>query len=237
MKRILACLLLSLAILSHAQIKLAYRKLAASKKGDYKARVEYPVFGGGGVANFAAAAWKSTAVRGYRKFLKDAKQFRAEEKKGGITTAAEYYYDGSPKITSLTIGLISGYMQMGNYMGGAHGMQWYEPMNVGMVRGKAAMIRLRDILRGGVDPTNTISPLVIKKLKVKKAAWVEEGTVKALTRTQLDSFVINSMGLLYLFEPYAMGSYAEGPYEVQLTWAELREWIDPNGPLLALRQR
>lgn len=236
MKRASVLLFLAPALLANAQVKLTYRKLAASKKGEYTASVTYPEFEGGGVASFASTSWKANATSGFRKFLRDARQLRAEGRKGKIKTG-EYYYDGKATITALTIGLVSGYMRMDSYTGGAHGMQWYEPLNIGMVRGKRAVIKLRDLLRAGVDPMNTISPVVIKKLMAKKAAWVKEGTVKALTRAQLDSFVISSTGLRFLFEPYAMGSYAEGPYEIQLTWADLNDWIDPNGPILALRQR
>lgn len=226
-------MLIALPILisvAHAQsVKVTYKTLSTKKKGDYTATVKYPVFGGGAVATFASTQWKNNATRGFNGFLKMAKEARAEERKGKFHTG-EYYYDGQAKVTLSKPNLISGYMAMSNYVGGAHGMNWPEPINVALINGKPGMLKLAHLLKKGVDPMQTISPFVIEKLRAQGAAWVESGEVKALDKKQLESFVITPKGLHYMFEPYAMGSYAEGQYHVELSWKEVDEFIDWTGP-------
>ena len=47
-------------------------------------------------------------------------------------------------------------------------------------------------------------------------------------RDSIDSFVISEVGVNWIFDPYVLGSYAEGRYEALLTWADLKDILKPN---------
>ncbi len=41
-------------------------------------------------------------------------------------------------------------------------------------------------------------------------------------------------GLIIHFDPYAVDCYAAGMYQVEIPWSELKDLIDPKGPVSLL---
>lgn len=64
---------------------------------------------------------------------------------------------------------------------------------------------------------------VIAALREREAAWVESGEVTAAAPWLLDAFTVEPGGLAVHFSPYAVGPYAQGPFEVRVPFESLRE--------------
>lgn len=108
------------------------------------------------------------------------------------------------------------------YSGGAHPNHWSEAFNFAMVEGKPRQLKLDDLFRKGSKPGKAISDKLIAKLQKEEGAeWVINGDVKAITPQQLDRFTIGMDGLTWYFNPYEVGPYVSGDFEIKLTWNEL----------------
>ncbi|MBQ9358228.1 MAG: DUF4163 domain-containing protein [Abditibacteriota bacterium] len=53
-------------------------------------------------------------------------------------------------------------------------------------------------------------------------------------KDSIDCFVISEIGVNWIFDPYVLGSYAEGRYEALLTWADLKDILKPQPVIDAL---
>jgi hypothetical protein len=117
------------------------------------------------------------------------------------------------------------------YSGGAHGMNWTDGLNVRVDGESVSEITLDDCFRPGADYLPALGPLVLTSLKEQEASWVVNGEVTSLEKDGLGSFALGGNGITFFFAPYAMGSYAEGAYEVTVPWSALGDL--PNQELVA----
>jgi hypothetical protein len=108
------------------------------------------------------------------------------------------------------------------FTGGAHPNHDSTTFNYMKVEGKFKRIHFADLMRLRIVPEALASQIVIPKLKAAGASAVTSGSVELLTADQADKFYITKDGLTWRFDPYEMGSYAEGAYEVSATWEELK---------------
>jgi hypothetical protein len=66
------------------------------------------------------------------------------------------------------------------------------------------------------------SDAVIAKLKQKESATeVTSGQITKLTPEQRERFVATPEGLMFLFDPYEVGPYVAGRFQIRLTAQEL----------------
>ena len=83
-----------------------------------------------------------------------------------------------------------------------------------------------------------ISEICIQRLKEMKSVppgteddWIERGA--GPEKKNFEVFNITKTGLLITFITYQVGSYAEGPSEVFITYPEIKDYID-KGSLLSI---
>ncbi|MEZ6037431.1 MAG: RsiV family protein [Planctomycetota bacterium] len=112
------------------------------------------------------------------------------------------------------------------YAGGAHGNSWPVCMNFVLRDGVATPLRLADL---AVDERSgpQLFELLRDKLRELGASGADQLTAEPLDGDRVPPFVVSPAGVVFGFGPYAVGSYAEGHYHAQLTWAELRGVLTP----------
>lgn len=126
--------------------------------------------------------------------------------------------------------LVSGNWSTYTYTGGAHGMTFFRTVNVGWHWGEVKELDIPDLFLPGVDGYREARFVVLQHLRAnERANWVQDGDFM-LTNELLDNFVVSRKGITWLFEPYAVGSYASGSFAVTVPFREIFG-LDPAGPL------
>jgi hypothetical protein len=194
------------------------RKLLAAQAGYYNSNAEYLVFANHPARSVANPALKKLAETKHRAWVVEAKKAMKELGKPFAAWEHEiamHVSHQTPKL--LTVG-ISTY----SYTGGAHPNHWIEFHSFGTAMGKVRQLTLKDFFQPGFDSAQHVSKLVIQKLKSAEGAdWVQSGEVKRLDAKMLQRFTPDKGGMVWFFNPYDVGPYAAGDFEVKLTLAEL----------------
>jgi hypothetical protein len=225
------------APLLHAQsgaLPVRYKAINDKQKR-LEIEAKYPAFGG--QTPLAKLANRTLEAR----VLKEVRMVRARLKEDwsqkDFTPPAPYSLSIHPEVSVATPGLIS--LQLGcfAYLGGAHGAAWMPTYNFAIVNGKAKQLALQDLFQRKEDAIDTVSKLVIPKLREQGASSVVDGSLKKLTKEQANNFVVTKRGLEFIFEPYSVGSWAEGQRAVEIPFASLAAHLDKNGPLRSMLPR
>lgn len=194
------------------------RYIKNARRNQYTARTSYPVYRGrGAVTRLANSQLAHFARTEHSAFLKEARQIiRNGWKLAGLEHTLRF------KATDFQgPGLISVSYDKIQYLAGAHGMNWTLCFNFGKANGRARRLTLGDFFKNDKEYQKRVSQAAIQKLRQKGAAWVTDGTVKSLTVEQLNRFTVHKDGLRFYFNPYEMGPYAAGSYDIKLTLKEL----------------
>lgn len=197
------------------------RTIRASRPGAFAAVARIPVVAGRGpLARLANRTVESWVRRSQAEFGKEAV---ATLKERGEKPPAPLEQQVSGHISFLVPErLVSVRLDTMEYLGGAHPVSGTATFNFGLVRGQPGRLSLGDLFAPGTKYRSHVSQTVIGRLREKEGAvWVQEGTVKALTPQQLDRFVIERDGLRFHLDPYEVGPYAAGAFEVKLTISDL----------------
>ena len=109
------------------------------------------------------------------------------------------------------------------YTGGAHGNYVYESFNYAVSDDQFRRLELSSILSLNSERFNLLNRLLVEKLKEKKATFVLDGSVNAFEMGELSpSFSIKENGFVFTFAPYMVDAYAAGPYEIFISFDEIR---------------
>jgi hypothetical protein len=119
------------------------------------------------------------------------------------------------------------------YMGGAHGMLYFETINFDLE--KNSIIELEDLFVPEYDYLNIISEYcredLTKQMKQIGAQpdeeWIADGTDPAYTDT-FTNFLINQSGLMIKFPAYQVGPYAIGDFSVSIPYNLFEGYINPH---------
>lgn len=123
--------------------------------------------------------------------------------------------------------LISVKFEVHEYTGGAHGNFSFVVFNMGRVKGKVQRLMLGDFFESDTTYRKRVADLLLAKLKQDEGAlFVRDGTVDSLTNDQLNLFVVQPDGLVFLFNPYDVGPWSSGAIQVKLTVEELGEGLN-----------
>jgi hypothetical protein len=162
------------------------------------------------------------------------KDFVAPEER--MSEAGSYYE--SNYMTELAANdLVSIYFGVSTYYeGAAHPNHNSLVFNYDLKTGQK--LNLADLFKPNSDYLSVISDYSIKALMKQKAPdpdadWIKEGA--GAKEENYKSWNITRQGLKVTFDPYQVASYAEGPHEVVIPYAVLKDVIDPNGPLARMR--
>lgn len=214
--KVLTCLV---ALALGAPADFTVKKVTSGKPDFYVSNSAYLEFSAkhplSGAIN---PALKGFATREQARWLKDAKEMQKEL--GKPTAAWEQEIGMSPEWN--TPRLVSIVISRYDYSGGAHPNHGVEVMNFGLVRGRARQLKLADFFTSGFNSSSHVSKLVVAKLKkVQGADWVQSGELKKLDNKMLERFTPSATGLTWHFNPYDVGPYAAGDFEVKLILNEL----------------
>ncbi len=119
------------------------------------------------------------------------------------------------------------------YMGGAHGMLYFETINFDI--GRDRLIGLEDLFEPGYDYAGTISEYCRRNLigQIQDRGfqpdeeWIEDGTDPDYADT-LTNFLVAPYGLIIKFPAYQAAPYAAGDFSVIIPYSRFEGFIDPD---------
>lgn len=133
-------------------------------------------------------------------------------------------------IQVLSPALISLLITSWTYAGGAHGSLHFIGLNWHLTDGQATPLHLADLFPG---PDTRWQRLLLNhvtaELKEKKATAILHG--QRLELSDMAIFTLSPRGLSLWFAPYAVGSYAEGPFTVTLPLDRISEFLPAESPV------
>lgn len=213
----------ALATLSSAEI--TWRKLVGGVKGKWTATATFPVLGGQSpVYKIANRAFERRA----KAAMSDFKEEMRLENQGGIAYRCFLEFRIDLKFDHPN--LVSALARTEIFTGGAHPNHLAEPMNFGLAKDSARSLTLSDLLAPGVDPAMLFAEFVDPRIRAEKLRRGAGEDYDADPNLQ-GLWVLGRESITWVFPHYAVGSYAEGEYDVQIPWAQLRSRLDLSGPL------
>lgn len=209
----------------------------SNKKLRYEIAAYYPQFTGGSNPNFEKF---NQLVRG--SVLKKVAQFKKEmapeegdepPPEGSMGSSLDVAYE----IALAQDDLISVQMDVGSYyQGAAHPNSYTETINYDLKNGK--QLKLSDLFKPGAKYLQAIATYSIADLKKQQSTGqgkgllddqIEEGA--APSAKNYESWKITKKGLGINFDAYQVGPYAAGPQFVLVPYANLKDLINPEGPI------
>ncbi len=159
-------------------------------------------------------------------FLKQAREFFSTG-----TSVSGWQQSYSYTIDYYSQDLISLSGEVFSYTGGAHGNTYFVSLNYWIREGKAVKLGLADLFMPNSGYVKVLSNYCVNDLRKKGAAWIVNGEITAFQEKDLSVFALSPDGITFAFAPYAVGSYAEGPYFVVIPYSELESVLNKTGPL------
>lgn len=212
----------------------------SNKKLMYEIAVQYPQIEGGNNPNFEKfnQLVRGSAMKKVTGFKKDVAPEAGEEPRPEGSM-------GSDLSISYTVALaqddvISVQFDVGSYyMGAAHPNSYTEVINYDLKNGK--QLKLSDLFKPGAKYLQPIAAYCIADLKKQRAT--EKG--QALSDSEIDSgaapvaknyqsWTITRKGLGINFDAYQVGPYVAGPQFVMVPYANLKDVVNPEGPIAQL---
>ena len=208
----------------------------SNKKLMYEIEAQYPQFSGGNNPNFEKF---NQLVRGVvtnkvAGFKKDMAPEEGEEPRpqGSMGSDLGIAYE----IALAQDDLISVEFDIGSYyQGAAHPNSYTETVNYDLKNGK--QLKLSDLFQSGSKYLQALANYCIADLKKQSKAKGEELPADMLqsgaapTTKNYQSWKITRTGLGINFDSYQVGPYAAGPQYVLVPYANLKEFINPAGPI------
>ena len=208
-----------------------------NKKLNYSIDVQYPQLTGGNNPNLekfnqAARAAVTRKVAGFKKDTAPEANENTEE-----TRPADSM--GSDLTISYTVALaqddlVSIDFEVGSYFqGAAHPNSYSDTLNFDLKNGK--VLRLADLFKPGTKYLQAIANYCIadlKKQSSEKGLMAEE--IEKGAAAKADNYLgwtITKRGLGIRFDAYQVGPYAAGPQFVLVPYLDLKDLINPDGPV------
>lgn len=119
-----------------------------------------------------------------------------------------------------------------SYQGGAHPNTRFDTLMMTVEDGEFKEVQLKNVFIRPSEIEKTLSPLIVERLIAK--GWANDQPdrrKRVFTAGDLLYFTVSARGLTVYFEPYAIGAYAEGAFVVTVPWDDLKDVIDPKGPM------
>lgn len=224
-------LLIGLASLAPAQTQKKVH-LKQTKAGKWAATANFVDFGKStAVAKLASETLSSDIRKDMAEFVKFCNEDPNQPR------ASSWEYELNTDVTYKSPNLISFVTTTYSYAGGAHPNTYMKSYVFGLVSGKAKLLRLSDIVKKGYTAQYVIDYVgepALQRAKREKSPELELDPGWEIPNKVWSQFSVDKRGLTWNFSPYDVGSYAEGPYMVELGWGALKEYIDPKGPLKPL---
>jgi eukaryotic-like serine/threonine-protein kinase len=196
-------------------------KVIRRKTGKMKVDISYPQLEGLSDENVQ----KNFNERVRALVTKDIGKFSNDEGEYGVGFSVDHR---SGALLSVVFGVYS------EWTGAAHGQYYKFSYHYDLSHNKE--LKLSDFFLPGVNHLSLLSKLCAKDIaKQKRKNGMEdiyeddETAFKALKEDA--TFYPAATALVFIFDPYQVGSFAEGYYVVSIPYSQLRGIINPNGPL------
>lgn len=143
------------------------------------------------------------------------------------------YFDADYTVSFATNDLVSiGFGVSTYFEGAAHPNHNTLVFNYDLSTGKN--LSLANLFKPNSNYLSVISGYAVEALKKKlgpdpDAEWIERGA--GASDENYQNWNVTRDGLEVTFDAYQVASYAEGPHEVVVPYAILKDVIDPDGPL------
>ena len=206
----------------------------SNKKLMYEIDARYPQLTGGSNPNFekfnqAARAFVTKQVAEFRKNMTpEAGEEPPPEGSMGSNLGVSYVVElAQDDLISVEFDLES------YYQGAAHPNTFTEVINYDLKNGK--QLKLADLFKPGAKYLPAIANYCIADLKKQakdkslEASEIESGA--AANAKNYRSWTITRKGLGINFDAYQVGPYAAGPQLVVVPYANLKDLINPDGPV------
>ena len=144
----------------------------------------------------------------------------------------EWSSQSDPHVTYADAGFISIRTMKYAYTGGAHGNYGYTAANYAWRNG-LVVLKLSDIVDTRPAALQSMAKACIKSLTAQKATSPDDLVFNSDHPPTLN---VTRAGLLFTFDPYAVGSYAEGVYTVLIPWKEAGEYVPATSAVRRLME-
>lgn len=209
----------------------------SNKKLMYEIAANYPQLSGGSNPNFEKfnQLVRGSVTKKVAEFKKDMQPAEGEEPRpeGSMRSDLSIGYN----IALAQDDLISVQLDVGSYhQGAAHPNSYTEVVNYDLKNGK--QLKLSDLFKPGSKYLQAIANYCIADLKRQQAtdrgkallaSEIESGA--APSAKNYESWKIMKRGLGINFDPYQVGPYAAGAQFVLVPYSNLKDLINPEGPI------
>ncbi|HSK65070.1 MAG TPA: DUF3298 domain-containing protein [Pyrinomonadaceae bacterium] len=208
----------------------------SNKKLMYEIAAQYPQLSGGSNPNFEKfnQVVRSTVTKAVAEFKKNVAPEEGEEPRpeGSMGSDLGVGYE----VALAQDDLASVQFDIGSYyQGAAHPNSYTEVVNYDLKNGR--QLKLSDLFKPGSKYLQAISTYAIadlKKQSKEKGAeladdLIENGAGPSVQNYR--SWKITKKGLGINFDPYQVGPYAAGPHYVLVPYENLKDLINPEGPI------
>jgi hypothetical protein len=206
----------------------------SNKKLMYEIDARYPQLTGGSNPNFEKfnQVVRASVTKRVAGFKKDMAPEEGEEPppEGSMGSDLNVSYD----VGLAQDDLISVQFSVGSYyQGAAHPNTFTEVVNYDLKNGK--LLKLADLFKPGAKYLQAIANYCIADLKkqAKDKGLEDEGIQDgaAANAKNYQSWTITRKGLGINFDAYQVGPYAAGPQYVLVPYSNLKDLINPEGPV------
>jgi hypothetical protein len=208
-----------------------------NKKLNYQIAAQYPQLSGGNNPNLekfnqAARAAVTKKVAGFKKDMtpeagENTEETRPEDSMGSDLTISYTVVLAQDDLVSVEFD-VSSYFQ-----GAAHPNSYSETFNYDLKNGK--QLKLADLFKPGAKYLQAIANYCVADLKkqaTEKGLMAEEIEKGAAAKADnYQGWTITKRGLGIYFDPYQVGPYAAGPQFVLVPYSDLKDLINPDGPV------
>lgn len=209
----------------------------SNKKLNYEIAAQYPQLTGGNNPNLekfnqAARGAVTRKVAGFKKDMAPEEGENTEETRPSDSM-------GSDLTISYTVALaqddlVSIDFEVSSYFqGAAHPNSYSDTLNYDLKNGK--LLKLADLFKPGAKYLQAIANYCIADLKkqaTEKGLQPEEIEKGAAAKSDnYLSWTLTKRGLGIGFDPYQVGPYAVGPQYVLVPYSDLKDLINPEGPI------
>ena len=208
----------------------------SDKKLMYEIAAQYPQLSGGNNPNFEKfnQTVRSLVTKKVAEFKKDMAPDEGEEPRpeGSMRSDLSIGYD----VALAQDDLMSVQFDIGSYyQGAAHPNSYTDVVNYDLKNGR--QLKLSDLFKPGSKFLQAIATYAIADLKRQSKEkgnllpddMIESGA--APTAKNYASWKITKKGLGINFDPYSVGPYAAGAHFVLVPYANLKDMINPEGPI------
>jgi hypothetical protein len=206
----------------------------SNKKLMYEIDARYPQLTGGSNPNFekfnqVARAFVTKEVAGFKKEMTPAEGDEPRPE-GSMGSDLNVSYD----VAVAQDDLISVQFSVGSYyQGAAHPNTMTQVVNYDLKNGK--QLKLADLFKPGAKYLQAIANYSIADLKKQaKEKGLEAGEIEngaSANAKNYQSWTITRKGLGINFDAYQVGPYAAGPQFVLVPYSNLKDLINPDGPV------